>query len=66
MLIRFAERIRKAIAGMSVVSGNVRLKITASVGLAVWDRKESAESFFRRADQHLYQAKKAGRNRVCA
>ena len=45
---------------MSVLSGNVRLRITTSVGLAVWDRKESAEDFFRRADQQLYQAKKHG------
>jgi len=65
-LVRFAERIRKAISGMAIVSGNVRLKITASVGLAIWDRKESAETLFRRADQQLYQAKKTGRNRVCA
>ena len=65
-LVRFAERIRKAIAGLAVVSGSVRLKVTASVGLAVWDRKESAETLFRRADQQLYQAKKTGRNRVCA
>ena len=66
LLVRFAERIRKAIAGLAVVSGTVRLKVTASVGLAVWDRKESAETLFRRADQQLYQAKKTGRNRVCA
>ncbi len=66
MLHRLAERIRRSIAGMAVLSGNVRLKVTASVGLAVWDRKESAENFFRRADQQLYQAKKLGRNRVCA
>ena len=66
MMVRFAERIRKAIAGMAVVSGNVRLKVTASVGLAVWDRRESADDFFRRADQQLYQAKKSGRNRVSA
>ena len=57
-------RKRRALKG--VLSGNVRLKITASVGLALWDRKESAETFFRRADQQLYQAKKTGRNRVCA
>ena len=33
-LVRLAERIRKAIAGMAVVSGNVRLRVTTSVGLA--------------------------------
>jgi len=65
-MMRFAERIRKAIGGMAIVSGNVRLKVTASVGLAVWDRKENADGLFRRADQQLYQAKKTGRNRVCA
>jgi two-component system cell cycle response regulator len=65
-LVRLAERIRKAIAGMAVVSGTVRLQVTTSVGLAVWDRKEPAEEFFRRADKQLYEAKKAGRNRVCA
>jgi len=66
LLMKLAERIRKAIAAMAVVTGNVRLKITTSVGLAVWDGRESAEQFFRRADTMLYQAKKLGRNRVCA
>lgn len=66
LLARFAERIRKAIAAMSIQSGNIRLKVTASVGLAVWDRKESAEDFYRRADRQLYEAKRLGRNRVCA
>ncbi|MEW9804958.1 GGDEF domain-containing protein [Mesorhizobium marinum] len=65
-MVRFAERIRKAIGGMAIESGNVRLKVTASVGLAVWDRKEGADALFRRADQQLYQAKNTGRNRVCA
>ena len=40
--------------------------MTTSVGLAVWDRREGADQFFRRADKQLYEAKKAGRNRVCA
>jgi two-component system cell cycle response regulator len=66
LLSKFAERIRKAVASMSVLSGNVRLKITTSVGLAVWDRKETAEEFYRRADRQLYEAKRQGRNRVCA
>jgi diguanylate cyclase (GGDEF)-like protein len=66
LLGKFAERIRKAVANMSVLSGNVRLRITTSVGLAVWDRKETAEEFYRRADRQLYEAKRQGRNRVCA
>lgn len=66
LLMKLAERIRKAIAGLAIVNGNVRLKVTASVGLAVWDQQETAEEFYRRADKYLYQAKRLGRNRVCA
>ena len=66
LLAKFAERIRKAVSMLVVVSGNVRLKVTTSVGIAVWDRKETAEEFYRRADTYLYEAKRLGRNRVCA
>jgi diguanylate cyclase (GGDEF)-like protein len=66
MMAKFAERIRKAVSRLAVVNGNVRLTVTTSVGLAVWDRRESAEDFYRRADRMLYKAKRTGRNRVCA
>jgi diguanylate cyclase (GGDEF)-like protein len=49
-----------------VVAGNVRLRVTTSIGLAIWDGKETGEEFYRRADRQLYQAKRQGRNRVCA
>lgn len=65
-LIAFAERIRKAVSSIVVVNGNIRIKITASVGLAVWDGREGADDLYRRADKRLYQAKGLGRNRVCA
>lgn len=65
-LITFAERLRKAIASVFVVHGNLRLRVTASIGLAVWDGKESADELYRRADKQLYHAKGLGRNRVCA
>ena len=64
--MRFAERIRKAIAATPIAAGDVLLKVTASVGLAIWDHKETADELYRRADQQLYEAKKGGRNRVCA
>lgn len=66
LLLKLAERIRRAIAGLAVKSGNVSLRVTTSVGLSVWDGKENAEDFFRRADKQLYEAKRLGRNRVCA
>jgi two-component system cell cycle response regulator len=66
LLFKLADRIRKAIASMTISTGNVRLKVTTSVGLAVWDQQEDADSFYRRADRMLYEAKRMGRNRVCA
>lgn len=66
MLIKLAERIRKAIAALTVTTGNVRLRVTTSIGIAIWDGKENAEQFYRRADRMLYEAKRLGRNRVCA
>ena len=65
-LTKFAERIRRAVADLVIVSGNVHLKVTTSVGLTIWDGSEDPDSFYRRADRMLYQAKRQGRNRVCA
>jgi diguanylate cyclase (GGDEF)-like protein len=39
---------------------------TVSVGLACWDRDESAEALIGRADAALYEAKRAGRDRLIA
>lgn len=37
---------------------------TCSVGLTQWDRRESAEELIARADDALYRAKNAGRDRI--
>jgi two-component system cell cycle response regulator len=66
LLSRFADRLRGAIGDLTIVSGNCHLKVTVSVGLAVWDRRKSATAFFKEADTKLYEAKRLGRNRVCA
>lgn len=39
---------------------------SCSIGYATWDTVETAEELMRRADQALYAAKKAGRNRSVA
>jgi GGDEF domain-containing protein len=42
------------------------LKQTCSAGLAAWDHHESAADLTARSDRALYDAKRAGRGRVCA
>ena len=41
------------------------INITISMGLAEYDRTETGEALFERADKALYDAKRGGRNRVC-
>jgi diguanylate cyclase (GGDEF)-like protein len=64
-VVALAERIRTRVESMRVpgVSGN----ITASFGIAAFPLQASSyDSLIDRADGALYQAKRTGRNRVCA
>lgn len=65
-LMRLAERIRQAVSEMQISTGNVTLRVTASVGIASWDGIEDGNSLVKRADANLYAAKNNGRNRVAA
>jgi diguanylate cyclase (GGDEF)-like protein len=56
------ERLRAGIEGLPAFSGGPE-RVTASVGLASFDATDSTAGFIDRADQALYKAKKAGRNR---
>jgi two-component system cell cycle response regulator len=59
-----AERIRRALEGNPVRVGPHLVRQTVSIGVATWDGQESAEALEHRADQAMYRAKRAGRNRV--
>ncbi len=59
-----AERIRRKIAEQAFALENVELKLTVSCGVAVWQEGEDTRATLARADQALYQAKEAGRDRV--
>jgi diguanylate cyclase (GGDEF)-like protein len=62
-----AEAIRREIEACRQIDGeDVDLsRVTASIGLATFpDHAADAEGLFRRADDAMYAAKRAGRNRV--
>jgi two-component system, cell cycle response regulator len=61
-----AERLRRALAASPVDAGGRRQGVTVSLGCASLSSGETPEALVARADQALYAAKAAGRDRVCA
>ena len=62
-----AERIRAGIAAEPVAAGGVALSVTASVGCATLaPGEDGGHALLARADARLYEAKRAGRNRVAS
>jgi diguanylate cyclase (GGDEF)-like protein len=59
-----AERIRAAIERAEFAPLGRRYPLSASVGGALFDRAASFSELYRAADQGLYAAKRAGRNRI--
>jgi diguanylate cyclase (GGDEF)-like protein len=64
--ISLAERLRASLAAVDLIDGAQTIQVPASFGVAELYLNESTSAWLRRADQSLYQAKAAGRNRVVA
>lgn len=65
--VRIADRLRQRVAETAMVLPDGRsLSVTVSIGCAMRDSPEddTVEALMQRADQALYRAKNAGRNRV--
>jgi diguanylate cyclase (GGDEF)-like protein len=61
--LNLAERLRTTVAAERVQDGDQRIAVTLSLGVADWDGAATAADLLRAADQALYAAKAAGRNR---
>jgi diguanylate cyclase (GGDEF)-like protein len=61
--LTLVERMRNAVAELKIPG--LPGRITLSAGLAQWREDEHGDALLRRADQALYRAKEAGRNRSC-
>jgi diguanylate cyclase (GGDEF)-like protein len=64
--VEMAERIRQAVGQLGVPETDQIVAITCSIGVAEWEPGDSIDTLLRRADVALYEAKRAGRNRVVA
>jgi diguanylate cyclase (GGDEF)-like protein len=60
-----AERIRADIESHALAYGMEVLNITASLGVSCLREGDGIDSFIKRADKAMYEAKRGGRNRVC-
>jgi diguanylate cyclase (GGDEF)-like protein/PAS domain S-box-containing protein len=65
--LQAAERLRMALAAVRIpLQGGLPLHFTASFGVTTLaDKDTNIDTLLNQADQALYQAKAAGRNRVC-
>jgi len=66
-LLEVAERFRLMIEALAIRHGNIIIRPTVSIGVATNEAGiDNIDDLFKAADQKLYQAKHAGRNRVAA
>jgi diguanylate cyclase len=61
-----AEKMRRAIEATEFHHSGQRVPVSISLGLATFAGRDTPEDVFQRADQALYRAKTAGRNRCVA
>ena len=65
--LELAERIRHAVECSSVLSDQADVRVAVSIGVVQWrGGEDTVETLIARADDVMYTAKHAGRNRVCA
>lgn len=60
-----AERIRKRVEQTHITHAGQRIPVTISIGASSLVSSRSGKSMFEQADDNLYRAKRAGRNRIC-
>lgn len=63
-VVTMIERLRTNVEGYDWTSIKPGLRVTVSAGIAKWRASESEADLLKRADDAMYEAKEAGRNRV--
>ncbi len=63
--VRIAEELRGIVAHQLFVAEGREIRVTVSIGVAAATPAMTVEQLYKAADEMLYKAKGAGRNRVC-
>jgi len=63
--VRIAEELRGIVANQTFVAEGREISVTVSIGAAAAAPVMTVEQLYKAADEMLYKAKHAGRNRVC-
>lgn len=63
-MVKFAERLRRAVEGQESVKQYLPNGYTISLGVSIRNQGERFEQVVKRADELLYKAKQSGRNQV--
>lgn len=61
-----AEKVRAAVADSIILSPDLSVEVSLSIGVALLRPGESTDLLLERADAAMYDAKKAGRDRIVA
>jgi two-component system cell cycle response regulator len=64
--VDIAQEFRLSIERLQIFSGEQRVVVTCSFGVAEWESNDTIDTLLRRSDLALYQAKTTGRNKVVA
>ena len=64
--LEIAESFRRTISRLKIRTDDAVVEVTCSLGIAEWEIGDTIDGLLRRADMALYEAKRAGRNRVVA
>ena len=59
-----SDQIRKKLETTNFSMKGTSFNVTASFGIALFDKKDTQETIIKRADENLYKAKQTGRNKI--
>ncbi len=63
-MVQVARNIKDSVGKRYITVKNIKLKVTLSIGINLFDYEKSVEEAIKHADMALYKAKQRGRNRI--